>query len=120
MVSEEWYFELPPKRWYFVPSLLPVDTFAPRTGHAAAVFKKRFVYVFGGIDNEGARTNDLHIFDLRERTWRLCTAANGQPPSPRSGVKVVALPSLNSSAVNSTSVEETTLLFFGGYITKDL
>jgi N-acetylneuraminic acid mutarotase len=39
--------------------------FLAKTGHTATIVKKK-IYVFGGIDLMGKRTNDMFAYDLKK------------------------------------------------------
>jgi len=78
-----WCFHFSSARWEKVTA-----TGGPsaRSGHRMAVFKNRYLVVFGGFhDNlrECKYFNDLHAFDLETRSWAKLSTV-GPEPSPRS------------------------------------
>lgn len=54
---------------------------APRAHHTASLAGSSLV-VFGGIGKR--QYNDVHVYDLSTRTWRICHVI-GQEPAPRHG-----------------------------------
>ncbi|KAK8560002.1 hypothetical protein V6N12_012810 [Hibiscus sabdariffa] len=54
-----------------------------RWGHTCNAIKGgKFLYVFGGYGKDNCQTNQVHVFDTTERTWRQL-ATKGTPPTPR-------------------------------------
>ena len=41
----------------------------PRSGHAAQVYKDRYMIIYGGIFFVTRELNDLHIFDMQKEKW---------------------------------------------------
>jgi len=57
-----------------------------RVAHAQAVYKDRYVYIFGGragITMDEMAMNDLWVFDTETETWTECTSTS-TPPEARS------------------------------------
>ena len=47
-----------------------------RSGHSAVVYQDK-MYIFGGVDDEINRLNDLWEFDLKKKTWKELKVENG-------------------------------------------
>lgn len=66
-LNDTWKFNFTTKEWAYVEC---VDDPAPRSGHAACIFKD-YMIVYGGIYDICKELNDMHIFDMKNDRW-LC------------------------------------------------
>lgn len=76
-----------------------------RSGHSAVVYNDK-MYIFGGVDDEINRLNDLWEFDLKKKTWLELKVDN--PPAPRNS--------------HSANLFHNYMIIFGGMhdLTKEL
>ncbi|KAL1532048.1 putative protein, contains kelch repeat [Salvia divinorum] len=62
-----------------------------RWGHTCnAVADGKLLYIFGGHDGEGARTNRVSVFDTVNMVWSE-PEMNGTPPTPRDGHSCISI-----------------------------
>ncbi len=76
-----------------------------RSGHSAVIYQDK-MYIFGGVDDEINRLNDLWEFDLKKKTW--CELKVENPPASRNS--------------HSATLFHHTMIIFGGMhdLTKEL
>lgn len=61
-------------RWFYLEQ--DANTlYTPRTGHAS-VCTDTMIYIFGGIDIDGNRNNDLYCYDFNENSWKKLNPEN--------------------------------------------
>lgn len=47
-----------------------------RGGHSCVMFKERFLFVFGGMQEVTMELNDLSLFDIKTSKWHLLLEDN--------------------------------------------
>lgn len=102
--NDLWEYEFASKKWQMIE---PITKERPckRSGHSAVVYSDK-MYIFGGVDDEINRLNDLWEFDLKKKTWSELKVEN--PPASRNS--------------HSATLFHNYMIIFGGMhdLTKEL
>eukprot|EP00928_Gymnodinium_smaydae_P016522 TRINITY_DN16210_c0_g2_i1.p1 TRINITY_DN16210_c0_g2~~TRINITY_DN16210_c0_g2_i1.p1 ORF type:complete len:933 (+),score=181.92 TRINITY_DN16210_c0_g2_i1:190-2799(+) len=78
--------EGPYPRWEFLDC--EGDVLQSRSGHTCALYRNRYLYIFGGFDGSNC-FDDLYVLDLETKVWRKIEAG-GERPSGRASHSAVA------------------------------
>lgn len=69
---------LPSNHWTLLLPAVGSSVPMPRSHHAMAI-RGNFMYIFGGLSNEGKLLSDLHVFDLERLTWKALNPGGSGP-----------------------------------------
>lgn len=96
--NDFWRFEIEKKRWFQITvddeSTVPL----PRSGHSAIVYKD-YMILFGGIYEITRELNDLHIYDLKNKSWNILFREK-EPPTPMLTQSPSPVKSANATGVS--------------------
>lgn len=76
--SNLYQLDLETFEWTRIDCLNPLESPGPRAGHAAWCIDSKFVFISAGCGAMGV-SNDLWVFDLTLRTWKMVDEARGGP-----------------------------------------
>ena len=69
-LNDLWNFNFNDKRWSKIVYKGKIPS--PRDGHMTSVIHKKYMVVYGGLNNEDKVIQDVHLFDLENRKWYQC------------------------------------------------
>jgi N-acetylneuraminic acid mutarotase len=59
-----------------------------RSGHSSVIYDD-YLYIYGGMNQEGERMNDLHHYDIMNKKWKKISIENNISPIKASGSKLI-------------------------------
>ncbi len=66
-LKDFWSFNLDTRKWSKMSAM--GETPSPRDGHCCGVLYNKYIFIYGGIDEDDNSLSDINIFDIEGHTW---------------------------------------------------
>jgi len=66
-MKDFWNFNLESKKWSKISTT--GESPSARDGHCCGIFKEKFMFIYGGIDENDLILSDLFVYDLDKGKW---------------------------------------------------